>query len=160
MSFHTSILSQCANTFTMIVCSEYCFTLNLDTNTWKKHAVAAPSVTALQRSRHSAVLVNNDTLFIMWGMDANNVGISSILVLNVSNPESIVLSRKYIDPSAPNASQDVIGNTETNDDGSSIGTMPGGSGSNDISTGAKAGIAVACIVVVREYCCHDNQLPF
>ncbi|KAF1801455.1 hypothetical protein FB192DRAFT_1470990, partial [Mucor lusitanicus] len=132
-------------------CLEYCFTLNLDTNTWKKHVIAAPSVTILQRSRHSAVLVNNDTLFIMWGRDSNNAGVNSILILNVSNPDNIVLSSKYVDPNAPNASQDAIGNTETNDDGSSSDNGTGGNGHTGMSTGAKAGIAVACIVAVRAH---------
>ncbi|KAG1087845.1 hypothetical protein G6F42_020470 [Rhizopus arrhizus] len=128
------------------VCLEYCFTLNLDTYVWKRHVIAAPSGTILQRSRHSAVLVNNDTLFIMWGRDTNNAGVNSILVLNVSNPDNIVLSKKYVDPNAPNANQDAQGNTETNDDGSSSSTEPGGSGNSGMSTGTKAGVAVACIV--------------
>lgn len=34
---------------------EYCYTLNLDTNTWKRHVIAAPSGTVLQRSRHSGM---------------------------------------------------------------------------------------------------------
>ncbi|KAL9548101.1 hypothetical protein PS6_006788 [Mucor atramentarius] len=128
------------------VCLEYCFTLNLDTYVWKRHVIAAPSGTILQRSRHSAVLVNNDTLFIMWGRDTNNAGVNSVLILNVSNPDNIVLSKKYVDPNAPNANQDVQGNTETNDDGSSSSTELSGSGNSGMSTGAKAGVAVACIV--------------
>ncbi|GAN02918.1 hypothetical protein MAM1_0030c02368 [Mucor ambiguus] len=119
-----------------------------NTNTWKRHVIAAPSATVLQRSRHSAVLVNNDTLFIMWGRDSNNAGVNSILILNVSNPDNIVLSNKYVDPNSPNASQDAQGNTQTNDDGSSSSTELSGDEHTDMSTGVKAGTAVACIVAL------------
>lgn len=94
----------------------------------------------------------------MWGRDTNNAGVNSILVLNVSNPDNIVLSKKYVDPNAPNANQDAQGNTETNDDGSSSSTEPGGSGNSGMSIGTKAGVAVACIVAVRTLCCHGNQM--
>ncbi|KAL9548254.1 hypothetical protein MBANPS3_005781 [Mucor bainieri] len=132
-----------------LVCLEYCFTLNLDTNIWKKHIIAAPSGTILQRSRHSAVLVNNDTLFIMWGRDTNNAGVNSLLILNVSNPDNIVLSNKYIDPNAPNAGQEAEGNIATNDDGSGSSTELGGSGSGNsgMSTGLKALLGFALIWV-------------
>lgn len=76
----------------------------------------------------------------MWGKDTNNVGISSILILNVSNPDNIVLSNKYVDPNSPNAGTDSENNTATNDDGSGSST--------ELSIGGKAGIAVACIVAV------------
>ena len=90
----------------------------------------------------------------MGGRDSNNNGVNSILILNVSNPDNIVLSSKYIDPNAPNASQDAQGNTQTNDDGSTIG----GEGHANMSAGVKAGIAVACVVGVSARSCHDNRL--
>lgn len=82
----------------------------------------------------------------MWGKDTNNVGISSILILNVSNPDNIVLSNKYVDPNSPNVGTDSENNTATNDDGSGSSTEH--AGSTGLSIGGKAGIAVACIVAV------------
>jgi hypothetical protein len=82
----------------------------------------------------------------MWGRDTNNNGVTSILILNVSDPNNIVLSNKYIDPNSPNANDESKNNTATNDDGSSSNTEY--ASSFGLSTGGKAGIAVACIVVV------------
>ncbi|CAO3656528.1 unnamed protein product [Mucor fragilis] len=109
------------------VVQDYCNVLNLNTKNWARQTLDAPPETPLQRSRHSSVLVNNNTLFVMWGIDPNKVGTSSVLILNTTNPDAISVSEKYIDPKAPNPAEE--------------------SNSTGLSTGAKAGIAVAAVVV-------------
>ena len=65
----------------------------------------------------------------MWGVDANKVGTSSVLILNTTDPDAITVSEQYIDPNIPNLAKE--------------------SASTGLSTGAKAGIIVAAVVVVR-----------
>ncbi|KAI8640208.1 hypothetical protein BD408DRAFT_420116 [Parasitella parasitica] len=101
------------------VALDYCFVLNLDTKNWTKQAITAPAGTILARSRHSSVLVNNNTLFVIWGIDSNKVGTSSVLILNTTNPDLITMSSKYIGPNPSN-----------------------GDRNSGLSGGAKAGIAV------------------
>lgn len=67
----------------------------------------------------------------MWGVDGNNVGISSVLILNTTNPDAITMSTTYIDPNAKIAN---AGNS--------------GADNSGLSSGAKAGIAVGCVAVV------------
>ncbi|KAL9536712.1 hypothetical protein MBANPS3_012428, partial [Mucor bainieri] len=124
------------------VVQDYCNVLNLDTKIWTRQTINAPAETILQRSRHSSVLVSNNTLFVMWGIEPNKVGLSSVLVLNTTNPDAITMSNKYIDPNAPNAAEDSNDNT----------FKPGGNSAGDpaftgLSSGAKAGIVVAAVVV-------------
>lgn len=113
--------------------------------------IDAPADTILARSRHSAVLVNNDTLFIMWGIDSNNVGTSSILILNVSNPENITLSSNYIDPNAGSNTNNNTSSSGGNSDNTASDTNIASDTNRGLSSGAKAGIAVACVVVVNIY---------
>lgn len=62
----------------------------------------------------------------MWGIDSNKVGISSVLILNTTDPDAITMSTTYIDPNVTIAEDDNSG----------------------LSSGAKAGIAVGCVAVV------------
>ncbi|OBZ82670.1 Kelch domain-containing protein 1 [Choanephora cucurbitarum] len=119
--------------------NDYCFTLNLDTNTWKKINIDAPAGTVLARSRHSAVLTTNDTLLILWGLDANRAGISSLLMLNVSDPYAITISNKYFDPnpSISSGNESTVGNTGNSENATS--------GDSQLSGSAKGGIAAGCI---------------
>ncbi|GAN02464.1 hypothetical protein MAM1_0022d01908 [Mucor ambiguus] len=126
------------------VVQDYCNVLNLDTKNWTRQTIDAPAGTLLQRSRHSSVLVNNNTLFVMWGIDPNKVGTSSVLILNTTNPNAVTISSKYVDPNASNSTEDSNGNTAKSGDGNNIV----GSASEGLSSGAKAGIAVAAVVVV------------
>ncbi|KAL9545060.1 hypothetical protein MBANPS3_007320 [Mucor bainieri] len=123
------------------VVQDYCNVLNLDTKNWTRQTIVAPAGTTLERSKHSAVLVNNNTLFVMWGMDRTKVGLSSVLILNTTNPDAITMSSKYVDPNDPNAAKDSNGNTAKPGD-DDVGDSTG------LSSGAKAGIAVAAAVAV------------
>ncbi|EPB83175.1 hypothetical protein HMPREF1544_10068 [Mucor circinelloides 1006PhL] len=127
------------------VVQDYCAVLNLDTKVWTKQTIDAPAGTTLQRSRHSSVLVNNNTLFVMWGIDPNKAGTSSVLILNTTNPDAITMSNKYIDPNASNATQESDGNTVKPVDGNTSSDTYATKG---LSSGATAGIAVAIVVVV------------
>ncbi|KAL9545061.1 hypothetical protein MBANPS3_007321 [Mucor bainieri] len=127
------------------VVQDYCNVLNLDTKNWTRQTIDAPAGTTLQRSRHSAVLVNNNTLFVMWGIDPNKVGLSSVLVLNTTNPDAITMSNKYVDPNASNAAEDSNGNTVKPGDGNTGNA--GAEATKGLSSGATAGVAVAAVVV-------------
>ncbi|KAK4513849.1 uncharacterized protein ATC70_005855 [Mucor velutinosus] len=126
------------------VVQDYCNVLNLDTKNWTRQTIDAPAGTTLQRSRHSSVLVNNNTLFVMWGIDPNKVGTSSVLILNTTNPDAITMSNKYVDPNAANAAEASNGNTIQ----PGAGTTSASVATFGLSSGAKAGVAVAAVVVV------------
>lgn len=89
----------------------------------------------------------------MWGIDPNKVGISSVLILNITNPDAITMSDKYIDPNALSAAEDP--NTNTTRSGDSSNTRA--EASTGLSSGAKAGIAVAAAVVVRALCMFNKH---
>jgi hypothetical protein len=67
-------------------------------------------------------------MFIIWGIDDNRVGTSTILILNVSNPNTITLS-KNVDPNSSNN----VSEKET---------------SSGLGTDAKIGVAVGCVIAV------------
>lgn len=73
-----------------------------------------------------AVAVNNDTVFILWGIDGNRIGVNSILILDVSNPDAITLSENFVDANLPTQELPSAG----------------------LNKGAKIGIAVGCAVAV------------
>ncbi|KAG2234679.1 hypothetical protein INT48_005831 [Thamnidium elegans] len=52
----------------------------------------------LTRSRHSAVPVYNDTLFIVFGRGVSGIAISSMVILNVTVPSNISYLSAYVDP--------------------------------------------------------------
>ncbi|KAI9471878.1 MAG: hypothetical protein EXX96DRAFT_611183 [Benjaminiella poitrasii] len=130
------------------VSSEYLYVLNLDNKNWTRQTIVAPAGTILARTQHSSVLVNNDTLFVMWGVDSNLAGTSNVLLLNISNPYSISYTDRF------NLIQ--TNTTSNNDNGSSSANGTNSSstdekekGENDstLSGGAIAGIVVGCIAV-------------
>ncbi|KAI9360695.1 hypothetical protein BD770DRAFT_409130 [Pilaira anomala] len=61
---------------------DYCFTLNLHTHQWKQQYIRVPDNTELIRTRHSAVTVDNYTLFIIFGKSQIDIALSSIVILN------------------------------------------------------------------------------
>ncbi|KAI8644953.1 hypothetical protein BD408DRAFT_480918 [Parasitella parasitica] len=109
------------------VALDYCFILNLVNRTWTKQTINAPNGTILSRSRHSAVSVDKNTVFIMWGIDSNNAGTRSMLILDTTDPYAIKLSDKYT----------------ASDDGNLKPFVVQG-----ISDGLKAGIALASAAVL------------
>ncbi|CAO3656526.1 unnamed protein product [Mucor fragilis] len=125
---------------------QLCNVLNLDTKNWTRQTIDAPAETALQRSRRSSVLVNSNTFFVMWGIDPNKAGTTSVLVLNTADPDIITMPKQYIDPNAStaaegsNATENSNGNKVQPHDGTTL--APEG-----LSTGAKAGIIVAAVAV-------------
>jgi len=83
----------------------------------------------------------------MWGIDPNKVGTSSVLILNTTNPDAITMSNKYVDPNAANAAEASNGNTIQ----PGAGTTSASVATFGLSSGAKAGVAVAAVVVVRSF---------
>ncbi|KAG2203961.1 hypothetical protein INT47_007544 [Mucor saturninus] len=80
---------------------DYCFTLNLDSYQWTQQSLQGPDNPILIRTQHSAVPVNNDTLFIVFGKDPINVPTLSLLILNVSDTSRITLLNSFVDPNVP-----------------------------------------------------------
>ncbi|KAI7871988.1 uncharacterized protein EV154DRAFT_529417 [Mucor mucedo] len=109
---------------------DYCFVLNLDTFQWKQQNFVGSNA-ALIRTQHSAVAINNETLFIVFGKDTANVPTLSVLMLDVTNPSNITLMEKYVDPTA------VVVPPVANST-----TTPIPENESKLSTGATAGIAV------------------
>jgi hypothetical protein len=81
-----------------------------------------------------AVIVNNDTIFIVFGREPSDIQTLAVLMLNVTNPLSITLLDKSIVPTAtspPTSTSEITTNSETK-----------------LSTGATVGIAVGATAAV------------
>jgi hypothetical protein len=88
-------------------------------------------------------LANNDSLFIVLGLDSISNVTSEPILLNITNPSVITYSEKYTDPHvllAPNDPDDNNPNDTKNPDGHQA--------SSGLSTGAIAGIAVGSVIAV------------
>ncbi|KAG2203959.1 hypothetical protein INT47_007542 [Mucor saturninus] len=77
---------------------DYCFTLNLDNFQWTQQSIEAKSNPTLMRSEHSTVVINYETVFVLFGIDSTEKPILSLLTLNVSDPLNITWIEKYSDP--------------------------------------------------------------
>ncbi|KAG2213448.1 hypothetical protein INT47_009122 [Mucor saturninus] len=74
----------------------YVYTLNVQTLTWTSHNIDVPSSISGPRYYHAAVLVNETSVFIMFGKP--KVGIAatdSVLVLDARNASAIAYSPTY-----------------------------------------------------------------
>ncbi|OBZ85206.1 hypothetical protein A0J61_06745 [Choanephora cucurbitarum] len=140
------------------VSTEYCFTLNLDSNTWSRIYITKSNTFALSRTRHSgnfsvkdlleeqpmilirliplAVLVSNNTLFIMWGVNTDKNGVNSIIILDITDPYQI----GYLDRFPRTSTVSTKSSTEAEEDNSN-------SEYQGLSAATKGGISVACIIV-------------
>ncbi|KAI9273454.1 hypothetical protein EDC94DRAFT_676934 [Helicostylum pulchrum] len=75
--------------------SSFCYTLNLETNTWTKHDnVNVPAYLSGPRFSHSAVLVDT-TLFILFGRGIDGALNPSLLTIDVSNATHIIYTADY-----------------------------------------------------------------
>lgn len=138
---------------------DFCYTLNLDTNNWTRQNIDTVGVASAPRFAHSGTtvisqtLVNictnqqiavlaNTTLFIMFGLAVYNNPLDDILVMSVNDVNNLYFPDTY-----PYIEQI---KTIPNSNGS-ISAENAISDSSSLSTGAVAGIAVACVVVVSIY---------
>ncbi|EPB88935.1 hypothetical protein HMPREF1544_04195 [Mucor circinelloides 1006PhL] len=117
--------------------TDFCYTLNLDTNNWTHQSIDTVGVASAPRFAHSAILVNT-TLFIMFGLAVYNNPLNDILVMSVNDVNNLYFPDTY-----PYIEQI---KTIPSSNGS-VSTENAISNSSSLSTGAVAGIAVACIVV-------------
>lgn len=138
----------------LIALLDYCFTLNLDTYQWTQQTIISPPNVVMTRTQHSgnaytppkfkstsreytylpfliphslAVVINSETVFIVFGKDTSDLPLLSLLVLNVTNPSNVTLLNNYIDPNAPSVK------------------------SSGLSTGATVGIAVGVTAAVSKH---------
>ncbi|KAF1806423.1 hypothetical protein FB192DRAFT_1294347 [Mucor lusitanicus] len=116
--------------------TDFCYTLNLDTNNWTRQNIDTVGVASAPRFAHSAVLVNT-TLFIMFGLAVYNNPLDDILVISVNDVNNLYFpdTFPYIEQIKPANNNGTISAENAIDSSSSL------------STGAVAGIAVACVVV-------------
>ncbi|KAI7893612.1 uncharacterized protein EV154DRAFT_549735 [Mucor mucedo] len=90
--------------------SDYCYTLDLDSFQWTPQTIPAAAGEVLTRSRHSAVTITNDMLFILFGFENETKLAEKLFILNVTNPSSITLMNKFVQPSRlPTIDHFVIG---------------------------------------------------
>ncbi|KAI7889417.1 uncharacterized protein EV154DRAFT_514617 [Mucor mucedo] len=81
---------------TQLALPNYVFTLNVETLTWISHDIDIPSTISGPRFYHSAVLVDETSVFIMFGKP--RVGVSTtdnVLVLDARNASAIAYSTIY-----------------------------------------------------------------
>ncbi|KAI7893670.1 uncharacterized protein EV154DRAFT_549783 [Mucor mucedo] len=78
--------------------SDYCFTLDLDIYQWTRHDLQADSEVSMFRTQHSALSINNDTVFIVSGRDSTKNATLVPIMLNVTDPTRISLLDKYTAP--------------------------------------------------------------
>ncbi|GAA5804779.1 hypothetical protein HPULCUR_010286 [Helicostylum pulchrum] len=115
---------------------DYLFTLNLDSYEWKQQNIQNPNALDLIRAQHSAVPVYNNTLFIVFGRGASGVSVSSMVILNVTDPSNISYLSTYVDPNGV--------------ENSNIYEEEKSSDSLGLSEGVTAGIAVGTIIAKDE----------
>ncbi|KAI9364297.1 hypothetical protein BD770DRAFT_439967 [Pilaira anomala] len=137
---------------------DYCFTLHVPNMSWKKQNLIAPIGLSGPRSQHSAVLVNNASLFILFGTDVSAKPMNQLLVLNVRDENNITFSNNFIfentaisnnrsssNPSSsnPSSSNPSSSNPSSFTPGSVVEEPKKG-----LSKGSIAGIVVGCIIAV------------
>ncbi|CEG77383.1 hypothetical protein RMATCC62417_12144 [Rhizopus microsporus] len=123
--------------------TDFCYTLDLTTYEWTNQVnVTVPTSVSASGVRygHSAVLVNT-TLFILFGSDINGNGSPNLLTFDISNVSNIQYTPTY--PLLP-ATVSNPSNPSNNNNNTAI-PQPA---SADLSSGAKAGIAIGCILGV------------
>ncbi|GAA5806733.1 hypothetical protein MFLAVUS_000081 [Mucor flavus] len=110
----------------------FCYTLNLETNTWtKQDTIIIPEYLSGPRFSHSAVLVDN-TLFILFGRGVDGTLNPSLITMNVANASNIFYTASYVSNSTDN----------NLNDSSSSRPKSGG-----LSKGAIGGISAGAIVI-------------
>ncbi|KAI8080980.1 hypothetical protein BDF21DRAFT_493292 [Thamnidium elegans] len=110
--------------------TSFCYTLNLETNTWTKHdTISIPEYLSGPRFSHSAVLVDT-TLFILFGRGVDGALNPSLLTIDVASASNIIYTANYVSNSTSNL----------NDSNSN--------GSGGLSKGTVGGIATGSIVFV------------
>ncbi|KAG2213072.1 hypothetical protein INT47_011221 [Mucor saturninus] len=77
---------------------DYCYTLDLDSFQWTPQTIPVAAGEVLTRSRHSAVTITNDMLFILFGFENETKLAEKLFILNVTNPSSITLMNKFVQP--------------------------------------------------------------
>ncbi|KAI9273474.1 hypothetical protein EDC94DRAFT_195963 [Helicostylum pulchrum] len=113
----------------------FCYTLNLETNTWtKQDTVVIPEYLSGPRFSHSAVLVDT-TLFILFGRGVDGALNPSLLTINVADASNISYTANYVSNSTDNNSNDSSSN------------KPDSNESGGLSKGAIGGIAAGAIVI-------------
>ncbi|KAI7895689.1 uncharacterized protein EV154DRAFT_494595 [Mucor mucedo] len=80
--------------------SDYCYTLDLVLNRWTLQNIIPSSTEVLIRTRHSALLVDDDTVFIIYGITEKGLSANSTLILNVKDPSAVLAVSSYIHPQA------------------------------------------------------------
>ncbi|KAI9365210.1 hypothetical protein BD770DRAFT_378033 [Pilaira anomala] len=148
-SFHSTTLLQSTGRHVLlyggerfdIVSVDYCYTLNLDTYSWSQQNITGLPNTELIRTRHSAISVDNNTVIISFGLNQNENHVSSLLILNVTDPLNVSSLNEYREQTLTNEPE-----------------IPKGSDSSDIyeesglSKGTTAGIAVGaaagCLIII------------
>ncbi|KAG2213039.1 hypothetical protein INT47_011188 [Mucor saturninus] len=106
--------------------SDYCYTLDLDSYNWHQQNISAPPDVSLVRTQHSAVAVDNDTVFIIFGIiEKTKEATLSILMLNVSDPYNVTLNEKYEIPKVQEALPAEAQGIKQNSVGKTIGIAVG-----------------------------------
>ncbi|KAI8644094.1 hypothetical protein BD408DRAFT_413714 [Parasitella parasitica] len=111
--------------------TDFCYTLNLDSNRWTRRTIDTVGVASAPRFAHSAVLVNT-TLFILFGLAVYNNPLDDILLISVNDVNNLYFpdTYPYIEQIKTSSEKPVAD-----------------SSSSSLSSGAIAGIAVACVIM-------------
>ncbi|GAA5808438.1 hypothetical protein MFLAVUS_001829 [Mucor flavus] len=125
---------------------DYCYTLNVPTMKWRYHNLAAPAGVSGPRSHHSAVLVNNTSLFILFGLNKDATRTNELLILDVRNVDNLTFATTFpFDNVVDTAGNSTTGGTAGGNT-SSENTNAGDNHKEGLSTGAIAGIAVGGVI--------------
>ncbi|RCI01671.1 hypothetical protein CU098_009612 [Rhizopus stolonifer] len=115
-----------------LAATDFCYTLNLTTNVWTEQVnVSVPTSVTSSGARfgHSV----NTTLFIIFGKDLNGSPNPNLLTFDISNISNIQYTSTY-----PLQDTDTTSSNSTTQQGTT----------SSLSGGAKAGIAIGCVVGV------------
>lgn len=104
-----------------------------------------------------AVLVNNASLFILFGTDVSAKPVNQLLVLNVRDENNITFANNFVFES-PAVANNPSSNPDSSDPPSTLGSVLEDR-KKGLSKGSIAGIVVGCIIAVCIFF-YNNYLEF
>ncbi|KAI8330930.1 hypothetical protein BD560DRAFT_416134 [Blakeslea trispora] len=122
--------------------SDYCYTFNTQTYQWKRQNLNEPAGLSAPRSEHSAVLIDNSTLGIFFGIDKTGNLTNEMLLLDIQDIDHLSFMN-----SLPNH---INTNTSSGGNKTPLDTNPSSPSNDTLNNSTTIGIAVgvSCGVLV------------
>ncbi|KAI7893664.1 uncharacterized protein EV154DRAFT_600714 [Mucor mucedo] len=126
--------------------SDYCYVLDLDTYQWTQQTIPASTGVVLARTKHSAVTITDNMLFIVYGVETEIKLAEKLFILNVTDPLNITLFDTFIDPASVVPANTTSQPTSETTPNSNSTTYLADASKKGLTSGAIIGIAVGISV--------------